>query len=116
MENNQKTAIQEMDETAKRREAEKLSAAVKLVNEAISAEYDRVKALADTEEGEPIMIEGETTTGHFCRMLVDPKDVAKLALEYNYPVWKVLEEDFPDDMWRELGRKFGLETVCAMDL
>ena len=48
--------------------------------------------------------------------MVDPQDVAKIALEYNYPVWHILQQDYPDGMWEELGRKFGLETVCSMDL
>ena len=95
---------------------EKLHEAVKFVNEAIMAEYKRLEEIAKTEEGDPIMIEGETTAGYFCHMMVDPKDCAKIALEYNYPVWHVLEEDYPDGMWEDLGRKFGLETVCSMDL
>ena len=49
-------------------------------------------------------------------MMVDPKDVAKIALEYNYPVWHILKEDYPDGMWEDLGRKFGLATVCSIDL
>ena len=112
----QKTAIQEMDETAKRREAEQLKEAVKLVNEAIAAERKRLEVISKTEDGDMIMIEGETTAGYFCHMLVDPKDVAKIALEYNYPVWHILEDDCPDGMWEDLGRKFGLSTVCSMDL
>ena len=64
MENNQKTAIQEMDETIKRRNDEKLVEAVKLVNEAIVAEYKRLEDIAKTEEGDPIPIEGETTAGY----------------------------------------------------
>ena len=48
--------------------------------------------------------------------MVDPKDVAKILLEYNYPVWRVLGEDAPDEMWEDLGRKFGLEHVCSVDL
>lgn len=58
MENNQKTAIQEMDETIKRRNDGKLIEAVKLVNEAIVAEYKRLEDIAKTEEGDPILIEG----------------------------------------------------------
>lgn len=64
MENNQKTAIQEMDETIKRRNDEKLVEAVKLVNEAIVAEYKRLEDIAKTEEGDPILIESETTAGY----------------------------------------------------
>ena len=116
MENNQKTAIQEMDETAKHRNDEKLAEAVKLVNEAITAEFKRLEEIAKTEEGDPIMIERETTACYYCHMMVDPKDVAKIALEYNYPVWHILQQDYPDGMWKDLGRKFGLATVCSMDL
>lgn len=116
MENNQKTAIQEMDKTIKRRNDEKLVEAVKLVNEAIVAEYKRLEDIAKTEEGDPILIEGETTVGYFCHLMVDPKEVAKIALEYNYPVWHILRQDYPDGMWEDLGRKFGLATVCSIDL
>lgn len=112
----EKTAIQEMDETIKYRNDEKLTEAVRLINEAIAAEYKRLEEIAKTEEDDPIMIEGETTAGYNCHMMVDPKDVARIALEYNYPVWHVLQQDYPDGMWEDLGRKFGLATVCSMDL
>ena len=95
---------------------DKLDSAVNLVNEAIMAEYKRLEEIAKAEEGDPIMVEGETTAGYFCQMMVDPKDVAKIALEYNYPVWHILKEDCPDGMWEDLGRKFGLATVCSIDL
>ena len=95
---------------------DKLDSAVNLVNEAIMAEYKRLEEIAETEEGDPIMVEGETTAGYFCQMMVDPKDVAKIALEYNYPVWHILYQDYPDCMWEDLGRKFGLATVCSIDL
>ena len=116
MENNQQTAIQEMDETIKRRKDEKLAEAVKLVNEAIMAEYKRIEEIAKTEEADPILIEGETTAGYFCHMMADPKEVAKIALEYNYPVWHILEQDYPDGMWEDIGRKFGLAAASSMDL
>ena len=97
-------------------EYDKLHEAVKLVNDAIMDEFKRIEKIAKTEESEPIMIEGETTAGYFCHMMVDPKDVAKIVLEYNYPVWHILEHDYPDGMWEDLGRKFGLATVCSIDL
>jgi len=95
---------------------DKLISAVKLVNEVIIAEYKRLEEISKTEEGEPIMVEGETTAGYFCQLMVDPKDVAKIMLDYNYPVWRVLEEDAPDGMWEDLGCKFGLAHVCSVDL
>lgn len=95
---------------------EKLASAVKLVNEAIAAEHKRLEILAKTEENDPILVEGETSAGYYCQMMVDPKDVASIMLDYNYPVWRVLEEDAPDNMWEELGYKFGLAHVCSVDL
>lgn len=97
-------------------ERQTMDTAVSKVNEAIEKERKRLEEIAKTEEGDPILIEGETTAGYFCQMMVDPKDVAKIALEYNYPVWHTLEQDCPDEMWEELGRKFGLATVCSIDL
>ena len=97
-------------------ENEKLVSAVKSVNEATRAERQRLEEIARTEEGEPILVEGETTAGYYCQLMVDPKDAAKIMLEYDYPVWHVLEEDAPDAMWEDLGRKFGLEHVCLVDL
>lgn len=77
---------------------DKLHEAVKLVNDAITAEYKRIEEIAKTEEGDPILIEGEITAGYFCHMMADPKDVVKIVLEYNYPVWHILGEDYPDGM------------------
>ena len=95
---------------------EKLSTAVKLVNEAIAAEYKRLEALAKAEENDPILVESETSAGYYCQMMVNPKDVARILLDYNYLVWRVLEEDAPDGMWEDLGRKFGLGSVCSVDI
>ena len=96
---------------------EKLEGAVNLVNEAIKEEYERLEEIAKSDnEDDPIMIEGETVTGYCCQMAVAPSEVAKIALEYNYPVWHILGQDYPDGMWEDLGRKFGLATVCSIDL
>jgi len=60
------------------------------------------------------MIEGKTTAG-FCQLIVDPKGFAKILLEHYYPVWRTFEEA-PDEMWEDLGRKFGLGHVCSVVL
>ena len=62
------------------------------------------------------MVEGETLTGYYCQLMTDPKDVDKILLEYDYPVWCVFDEDAPDAMREDLGRKFGLEHVCSVEL
>lgn len=116
MEDTSKGVIQEINETEKRRNAEKLGQAIRLVNEAIEKERNRLKIIASGINQDPIMVEGETTTGYFCHLMVDPKDVAKIILSYDYPTCRILEEDSPDEMWEELGRHFGLLTISSFDL
>lgn len=91
--------------------------AIERVNEMISDERKKLEAimLAD-DDLEPIMIEGETEAGYYCRMMVDPKDCAGIMLKHDYPTRKVLQEDFPDEMWEELGRRFGIVTVSSVDI
>ena len=62
------------------------------------------------------MVEGETIAGYFCQLKVNPQEIAKILLEYDYPVWRVLGEDAPSAMWEDLGRKFGLMTASSLDL
>lgn len=93
-----------------------LSSAVKLVNEVIAEEIKRIESFLPDEEHDPIMIEGETETGHYCQLMVNPTEVAKIFLRYDYPIWHTLEEDAPEEMWLELGRVFGLKTVISVDL
>ena len=93
-----------------------LSSAVKLVNEAIAEEIKRIGSFPSDEEHAPIMIEGETETGHYCQLMVNPTEVAKIFLRYDYPIRHILEADAPEEMWRELGQIFGLKTVISVDL
>lgn len=95
---------------------EELKTAINVVNKTIEEEREHLIELTDSEEESPVMVEGETETGHYCQIMADPKNIAKIFLDYDYPVWDVLELDASDEMWRELGRLFGLKTVCAVDL
>ena len=95
---------------------DKLSAAVKLVNEAIAAETEKLKAIASGNDQDPVLVEGETETGYYCQMIVDPKEVARVYLRHDYPTWRVLEEDAPDAMWDELASTFRLKSVSSADL
>lgn len=65
---------------------------------------------------DPIMVEGETRTGYYCQMMVDPKDVAQILLKYDYPVFAVLEEEPPQGIWEDLAERFGLASVSSFDL
>ena len=60
---------------------------------------------------QPIMVEGETTAGYYCQLMANPQEVAKIFVDYDYALYRVLGEDAPDTMWEDLGRKFGLEHV-----
>ena len=62
------------------------------------------------------MVEGETTIGYYCQLMVDPCNVARIFVNYDYALYRVLGEDASDSMWEDLGRKFGLEHVCSVDL
>lgn len=97
-------------------EKQGLREAVAAVNEAINKERQRLLEISQKEEQEPICIEGETSTGYYCRLMVDPKDAAKIMLDYDYPLYSVLNEDAPDMMWEDLGRKYGIMTVCSVDI
>lgn len=63
-----------------------------------------------------IMVEGETTAGYYCQLIVNPQEVAKIFADYDYALYRVLDKDAPDAMWEDLGRKFGLEHVCSVNL
>ena len=66
----------------------KLEDAVAVVRKEICDLRTKYETTAKTEEQDPIMVEGETSAGYFCQLMVDPKDVAKILLEYDYPVWR----------------------------
>ena len=93
-----------------------LEEAVKIVNAAIREKENAYIRISQMDEQAPIMLVGQTRTGHYCQMMVDPKEVAKIFLEYGYQVWNVLGEDAPMAMWDDLASHFGLETVDSVDM
>jgi hypothetical protein len=97
---------------------EKQSAAVDIVNQAIEKYRASLEAIikADDGDNDPIFIEGSTTTGHQCQLFVNPQEVARIILEYDYPTYRVLGQEAPQGMWDDLGRHFGLSEVYSFDL
>lgn len=94
----------------------KLEDAVAVVQKEIRDLRAKYESVTKTEEQDPIIVEGETSAGYFCQLMVDPQEVAKIFVDYDYALYRVLGEDAPDAMWEDLGRKFGLEHVCSVDL
>lgn len=98
---------------------EELNRARDIINQKISDERTKLEAftlLKPDADPDPICIEGETTAGYYCQLMVDPRDCAPILLKHDYEIYKVLQEDFPAEMWEELGQKFGLATVTSVDL
>lgn len=59
------------------------------------------------------MIEGETTAGYFCQLIVSPQEVAKIFIDYDYALYRVLGEDAPRAMWKDLGARVG-HRACLL--
>lgn len=106
-----------MADTNKSKERGQLKEALSLVQIAISDYRTKLEAITITnEECDPILLEGETEAGYYCNMMIDPKPVAKILLHYDYPIFRILDEDAPDAMWEELARLVGLRAVTSFDL
>lgn len=93
-----------------------LAEAVRMVNAAIDEKHHQLETTAKTEEQEPIVVEGETQTGYIVRAWVDPKEVAEIMLEYDYPMYSVLGLDAPVGMWNALARLIGLDYAFSADI
>ena len=93
-----------------------LEHAVKIVQAAILAREDEYKKISLSEEQDPILIEGRTQTGYVVSLMVDPKDVAQVFLDYDYATWDILEGEALQGMWDRLAKIYGLESVYFVDL
>ncbi len=107
---------QKIAETTKSEKRTKLDEAINLVNEAIREKWEEYDKIAHTDEGDPVMLEGETSKGVIVHALVDPKEIARIFLEYNYPTIRILGEDAPQGMWDDLADLVGIESCYSVDL
>lgn len=94
----------------------KLEDAVAVVQKKIREWHTKYESVVKAEEQDPIMVEDETTASYFCQLMVDPKEAARIFVDYDYALYRVIGEDAPDAMWEDLSRKFGLESICSVDL
>ena len=91
--------------------------ATEIVNKQIKKYREQLQKIAKTECGnEPVMVEGETKTGYYCQLMVDPAKAAKIMLDYDYPTYSCLMQDAPDAMWQALADEYGLDSVSSIDL
>lgn len=90
--------------------------ATEIVNKQIEKYREQLQKIAKTECGEPVMVEGETKTGYYCQLMVDPAKAAKIMLDHDYPTYATLWQDAPDKMWQALADEYGLDSVSSIDL
>jgi len=93
-----------------------LADAVRLVSEECEARRKYLEEISRTEEAHPIMVEGETTTGCYAQIMADPSKIAKIMLDYDFPLYNTLEEKVSPDMWRDIARLVGLEYLRFVDM
>ncbi len=108
--------VGEKKSSTEKKESMELAEAVRIVNAAIKAETERLERITKEEEQDPIIIEGETSTGYQVQLMFDPAKAAKIMLDYWYPAYKVLGEEAPREMWDSLARQAGLEDVYYVDI
>ena len=107
---------QEIVETTESEQQAKLDEAIDLVNKAIREKWKEYNQIAHTDDGDPAMLEGETSKGVIVHAMVDPKEIARIFLKYNYPTIKILAEEAPQSMWDDLADLVGLESCYSVDL
>lgn len=93
-----------------------VSDAVQQVNAKIADLRTKLERIVKDSEATLIAVKGETATGSCAIAQIARNKVAKVMLRYDYPVWYVLEEDAPDEMWDEIARLVGFECVSSVDI
>ncbi len=110
--NQERITMTDTNETTKDTVSRKeLEPAVKIVQTAIHSMEAKYRNIVSTDEPVSIMLGGETSTGYYCQVQVDARNVVDVLLEYKYPLWHTLGEDAPLQMWDELASICGLEKV-----
>lgn len=91
--------------------------ALEIIQQKISDYRTKLEAITlCTTDLDPVMLDGETNTGYYCQLMIDPKTAANIMLKHDYPIYATLGEDAPDEMWRELADEYGLSSVSSVDL
>jgi hypothetical protein len=87
-----------------------------LVKEELKKCREMLEKAAEGVDQDPVMVVGRTTEDYYCQLMVDPKVPAQIMLRWDYPLYYALEEEWPQGMWDELARAFGLQDVESVDL
>jgi len=93
------------------------SEAVRLVNAEIEAVRKRLEDISQAEETDPVLVEGETSTGCYAKVMANPSKIADIMLEDSYHIWSILEND--DELcctWLDIADMVGLASVSNVDI
>lgn len=90
--------------------------AVRIVNATIEGRRRRLQAVANGENHLPIEITGETETDYPAVVEVDPAKVCKLLLDFDEPIYRALDMEYPTELWKELANLSGLHIVDSIDV
>jgi predicted DNA-binding protein (UPF0251 family) len=93
-----------------------ISEAVHLVNAEIEAVRKHLEDISQTEEASPVLVEGETFTRCDAQVMANPSKIAKIMLKHEYHLWNTLEQDAPEDMWRDIAEMVGLKSVFGVGI
>ena len=93
--------------------------AIERVKQLISDYRTKLEAITLVEKDddlEPVTVEGDTCKGYHVMTLVNPKIPAQIMLDFDYPVFRILGEEPPREMWNRMALTFGLDEVEFVDL
>ena len=93
-----------------------LPEAVRIVNAAIEARTRRMREIADGKVHRPIEITGETETDYPAAVQVDSAKACKIMLDYNEPIYRTLDIEYPEGLWDALADLAGIHVVGSIDV
>ena len=93
-----------------------LPEAVRIVNTEIEARTQRMRGIVEGEDCGPVALTGETETGCPAVVQVDPAKACKIMLDYDEPIYSVLDIEYPVELWDALTNLAGLHDVGSVDI
>ena len=92
-----------------------LPEAVRIVNAAIAARTQRMREIVEGEDCGPVALTGETETDCPAVVQVDPAKACKIMLDYDEPIYSVLDIEYPVELWDALANLAGLHDIGSVD-
>ena len=111
-----KATMGEQESTDKANKSMTLSEAVRIVREAIRDKEHHLQQVANGEWYGPVPISGVNAKGEEELVLASPKDVGRIMLDYRSPLYAVLKEDEPQEMWDSLAKLTGLKDIYYVEV